>query len=310
MRSKILKQSIIENFQGFRTTIIAYIVSLILFFLSLKVSAYFYLLSIPILLISIWFSKLIYDQIFGSYNRLSKNEKYFDDGEHKINFLNGLNQVQYIINIRNGLRHGDYKEYHENGQLMCKSQYDKGVQYGETLVYYNNGNLYRKFNLKDGRYAGKIEEYYDNKFKNLKFVLLNNVYTFYSQLQNKLFEIKFDAGNDLFSSFSQFIGIWKKFDSNGLLEYELHFDDPNLTNENELIKKTYSKNGKILDSKKLSFEPVKGIHANFANKYSVDRLLSNQVHQRSTIMGPPGLSNGFSVEVKLIDSLDDILTIN
>ena len=186
MRSKILKQSIIENFQGFRSTIIAYIVSLILFFLSLKVSTYFYLLSIPILLISVWFSKLIYDQIFRSYNSLSKNEKYFDDGEHKINFLNGPNQVQYIINIKSGLRHGDYKEYHTNGQLFVKSQYNNGVQYGETLVYYNNGNLYRKFNLKDGRHDGIIEEYYNDKFKNLKFVLLNNVYTFYSHLQNFL----------------------------------------------------------------------------------------------------------------------------
>tara|TARA_Y100001954_G_C15741349_1_gene568565 strand:+ start:113 stop:1045 length:933 start_codon:yes stop_codon:yes gene_type:complete len=310
MRTQILKQSINENFQFFRSTIISYIISLFLIYLSINVSVYFYFLSIPLLLISIWASKSCFEAISSSYSSLSKNEKYFEDGEHQINFLHGPKQIQYIINIKSGLRHGDYKEYHTNGQLFVKSQYNKGVQYGETLVYYNNGNLYRKFNLKDGRHDGIIEEYYDDKFKNLKFVLLNNVYTFYSQLQNKLFEIKFDSGNGLFTTYSQFIGIWKKFDSNGLLEYELDFDDSSISNENELIKKTFSKDGKILNSKKLSFEPVRGIHANFANKYSRDRLLSSQVHQQSTIMGPPGLSNGFSVEVKLIDSLDDILTIN
>ena len=43
------------------------------------------------------------------------------------------------VNNLNGLPHGEWISYYENGQIEEKSTYDNGVKVGESITYYENG---------------------------------------------------------------------------------------------------------------------------------------------------------------------------
>jgi len=298
MRNIVLNKSLKDNSRVIFSTVCSYLITSVLFYLSYNISFYFYLVAIPISLLSIYFTKVTINQISSSINRFSNDEKYFRDGEHKLSFKNNK-KTQYILNTYKGKRHGSYEEFYENGQLKYKSQYENGIQFGETLSYYKNGNLFRKFNLIDNEYDGKVEEYYNSSERKLKFTVLDDLYTFYNELQNIIYEIQV-------SDYGGFKGVWKNFRNNGSLEYELDFESSELT-DGEVIKRFYSEGEDIISIQKFSYDAVRGIHANFTNQYAGQRLESKYITKGSTIKGPPGVGNGFQVKNKNIESLDEII---
>jgi antitoxin component YwqK of YwqJK toxin-antitoxin module len=52
--------------------------------------------------------------------------------------------------MANGIREGEYKEYHENGQLWVICNYIDGKIEGELKSYHNNGQLEAICNYIDG----------------------------------------------------------------------------------------------------------------------------------------------------------------
>lgn len=62
-----------------------------------------------------------------------------------------------------GVQEGEWKEYHENGQLKSIGKYDKGVKIGAWKYYYSNSKLFEtgKYDSK-GRQQGKWMWYYDD----------------------------------------------------------------------------------------------------------------------------------------------------
>ena len=54
------------------------------------------------------------------------------------NWENG--NINYIYEVKNGLRHGSFKGYWENGQIHTDTFYKNGLKHGEYKGYWNNGN--------------------------------------------------------------------------------------------------------------------------------------------------------------------------
>ena len=248
MKNKILKKVLkreVEAVIVLLSFILFSLVSLIFLMLSISISPYFYLLTIPLLVITAYvftdrFTEIDYVVFhfkrikFRYYSEL-KDYKNYDDGLHKNFFKNKKNQVHYELNILRGKRHGrfieyyksgqmkhdcnysngklngEYMSYHENGELKFQTKYNNGIQSGETKSYYNNGNIYRSFKLSDGNYEGEIKEFHKNG--NLKFVSENKNYTFYKN-NNIACEIEYSNPPK---------GIWKNYRDDGTIEYELDF---------------------------------------------------------------------------------------
>jgi len=62
-----------------------------------------------------------------------------------------------------GLQEGDWKEFHENGQLKASGKFEKGIKVGAWKYYYSNSKLFEtgKYDQK-GRQQGKWMWYYDD----------------------------------------------------------------------------------------------------------------------------------------------------
>ncbi len=101
-----------------------------------------------------WVKKKIIYKIDNYKNKLK--------GEYKSYHNNG--QLNEICNYNNGKRDGEYKKYHKNCQLCeicnyinglkgeCKSYYLNGLK-GECKSYYLNGQLEKIYNYKNGEEA-------------------------------------------------------------------------------------------------------------------------------------------------------------
>jgi len=63
----------------------------------------------------------------------------------------------------NGLEDdGEYKEWHDNGQLWIHSFYKDGKRNGEYKMWYVNGQLYEHSFYKDGDLDGEHKMWHDN----------------------------------------------------------------------------------------------------------------------------------------------------
>lgn len=63
---------------------------------------------------------------------------------------------------RDGVRHGAFVRYHENGQLSFEGTYKDGKLHGIVERYNKNGQLWAKLTLKDGKLHGLWVEYFEN----------------------------------------------------------------------------------------------------------------------------------------------------
>lgn len=59
-------------------------------------------------------------------------------------------QVRFEVEIREGLKHGDYREYHENGELRIKGRYRKDKREGLWKEFDREGNEVGRVRYKDG----------------------------------------------------------------------------------------------------------------------------------------------------------------
>ena len=57
---------------------------------------------------------------------------------------------QYEVNIKDGLKHGSYFEYHPSGELKIKGKYKKDLKHGTWKYYDSLGNLVNRERYKDG----------------------------------------------------------------------------------------------------------------------------------------------------------------
>ena len=81
--------------------------------------------------------------------------------ETKIEYHADGKTIKSIYTIdEHGVRQGDFKSYHENGQLEEKCTYKDGKLDGLEEWYYPNGQLMTKCTYKDGKLDGQYETYY------------------------------------------------------------------------------------------------------------------------------------------------------
>ena len=234
----------------------------------------------------------------GLINRITGNRKsYYKSGELLSNTK---------INIR-GNRHGIHEEFYKSGALKLQTQCKDGIQYGETKSFYENGTKYREFNLFNGKYEGEIKEYFRNG--NLKFIKNRSNYIFYDEFKKTLL---FEGNLDY-----PFVGgggswdIWKSYREDESILYRLDFIDNDWRDKNEVknkvIKTTFTKSGDINSKDTFCYKYIVGTHVNYSNEFARQRLVSEIITKPSTIGGPPGLSNGFTVNVRQIKSIEDII---
>ena len=340
MNKKVFTLSIIDNKLPLFICFCFLAGTIMSFYLSISISDYFYFLSVPVFLLTLYLVKLTITQVKNEYKRLIKKEKYFNDGRHLEYFDDKKRQVKFEINIISGKRdgafieyyldgqvkvnanynigefngphktyyendkkskdcnyekgelHGEYKEYHENGNLKSQTQYKKGTQTGETKSFYNNGNIYREVNCVNGEYEGEIKEYFKNG--NLKFIKNEAKYTFFDEVQK---HILFDGNLSLVD------GVWNSYRNDGTIEYQLSFEDK----KGKSLKIIFTKSGEFYSKKYYDYKFFKGIHVNYSNEFSGQRLDSKIITKPTTVKGPPGLSNGFTVNVSQIKSIEDII---
>ena len=129
-------------------------------YLSIAISAYFYLLAVPSALFAFFITRLSFIDFKNSYEYKRKyDEKYFSNGEHTINYGD---KSKKKLNIINGKRNGEYTEYYPNGQLKITANYNNGDLNGAFSEYYPNGQLKITTDYSNGDLNGAFSEYYPN----------------------------------------------------------------------------------------------------------------------------------------------------
>ena len=368
MNKKVFTLSIIDNKLPLFICFCFLSGTIISFYLSISISDYFYFLSVPVLLLTLYLIKLIIGQVKNEYKRLIKKEKYFNDGPHLEYFHDKKRQVKFELHIINGERHGSYKSYYENGQIELECNYINGEldgiyksyfingqietdcnyingkkhglyktyfingqietdcnyingkKHGLYKTYYVNGNLKNELYYKNGNEDGQFHSFYANKanyregdfdenglvkeyFKNgnLKFLKDKNKYTFYDEDNNLKCEthIKGSYG---------FLGIWKNYREDGTIEYELDFDDPNSDEKNNIVSKTiFTKGGDFFSKNNVSYEIISGSKMLYSSIDSDYRRENGIFNQPRTYKGPPGPCGSFTIDLKPIKSIEDII---
>jgi uncharacterized protein len=154
--------------------------------------------------------QIICEKINGKYNGkyIELKDRYNNPVLYKICYYN------------NGLLHGEYIEYYENGgKIYIKSNYSNGLLDGEYIEYYENDKIHIKSNYSNGLLDGEYIEYYENDKIHIKSNysngLLNGKYLeFY---ENGKIHIKSNYSNDLLN------GKYLEYYENGKIYIESNY---------------------------------------------------------------------------------------
>jgi hypothetical protein len=65
----------------------------------------------------------------------------------------GTDQVKFTVQLKNGLKHGDYIEYHPNGQIKFKGSFENDQQHGVWKEYDLSGKRIGRVRYKNGQLA-------------------------------------------------------------------------------------------------------------------------------------------------------------
>tara|TARA_B110000027_G_scaffold125440_1_gene142860 strand:- start:91 stop:1077 length:987 start_codon:yes stop_codon:yes gene_type:complete len=299
---------------------------LALFIFTITLSLYdntFYIITIPVGLFSMLILLVI---LHNNYTTLKDKEELWSDGRHVFNGWDG----KEIITLKNGKRNGKYEKYYVNsrlnrggfiegspGGLSREINYKDGLQHGETLSYTKDGALFRKVNLEYGEYVGDIYEYYKNG--NYRMINNGNKYTFFSEYGLRKCEVYFNIdsvdGNIFGKQKPIFMGewinkgVWKNYDDNGLLEYELYDWD---NSSNCVKKKVYFNNEDDVEISLLSFDMLDFAHLKFLKDFVDFRMNDIKYSWSSGFKGPPGASSwGVTpIEICPICDIEDILSLS
>lgn len=74
-------------------------------------------------------------------------------------FYPGTNDTLSVTAFYNGLEHGEFKRFYENGALMEQRHYELGVKTGVLKTFWDNGQLQRMYFFKQGEYDGTCREW-------------------------------------------------------------------------------------------------------------------------------------------------------
>jgi len=118
--------------------------------------------------------KLVQIQLF-KYGELVGQERYNQEGLllENINYKSKSDEYKIVTHYSNkkkfietsykfGVRHGLYKYWDFDGNIIIQGSYLNDNMSGEWLWYYPNGKIERKANLINGEYHGVIYDYYKN----------------------------------------------------------------------------------------------------------------------------------------------------
>ena len=239
-------------------------------------------------------------KLYYENGQIEKNCNYINDkldGVYKSYYEN--RQIKLDCNFINGAFDGVYKSYYENGNLKKQSHYKNGVQVGESSSFYVDKSKFRVVNFANGKHVGVVKEYFENG--NLKFLQDKNKYTFYDEDNNIKCEIHTKGYYD-------FIGTWKNYREDGTIEYELDFDDPNSDEKNNIVSKTiFTKGGDFFSKNNVSYEIISGSKMLYSSIDSDYRRENGIFNQPRTYKGPPGPCGSFTIDLKPIKSIEDII---
>ena len=70
--------------------------------------------------------------------------------------------LEEILEIENGIIHGENKRYYPSGQLLYRVMLKNGKEEGESKSYYESGKLWSKCFYKDGKAEGFQRKYHEN----------------------------------------------------------------------------------------------------------------------------------------------------
>ncbi len=102
-------------------------------------------------------------------NGQPESTDHYKDGKFINDYIsyypNGV--IKSSIPVVNGVIDGKVKFYHDNGQLSCIRQFEKGkIKDGEEINYHSNGVVESKVKYKNEKMEGEVIEYYaDGKIK-------------------------------------------------------------------------------------------------------------------------------------------------
>ena len=345
MNKKVFKLSIIDNKLPLFICFCFLAGTIISFYLSIIISTYFYLLAVPLLLITLYLIKLTIAAVKNEYKRLIKKEKHFNDGRHLEYFEDKKRQAKFELHIINGERHGSYKSYFINGQIEVDCNYINGELDGIYKSYFINGQIKKDCNYINGKRHGLYKFYYDNG--NLKNQLHYNndtldederFHSFYDNKakyregnfgENGLVKEYFKNGNLKFlkdknkytfydednnlkcethiEDSNSFFGKWKNYREYGTIEYELDFDDSNSDKvTNKVVKTIFTKGGEFFSKNVVTYNKIKMAEVNFFNFYAGNRMEESVYKWDTGMRGPPGVAY-CSVNLKPISSIEDII---
>lgn len=95
------------------------------------------------------------------------NNIYYLDGESepytgKATDYYESGQLSELYHLKDGLLHGQYAIYYEEGQVESEGTYTDGNEVGTFTEYYVDGSLMMVSNYKEGLLHGKMINYYEN----------------------------------------------------------------------------------------------------------------------------------------------------
>jgi antitoxin component YwqK of YwqJK toxin-antitoxin module len=255
--------------------------------------------------------------------------QYFKDGIHikfQVQYSNGKRdgvytqyfedgiQIQFQNQYSNGKFNGLRKEFYDNGQIKIQSTWKNGIQEGKSYYYNNDGSLIRESDIINGDYYNECIEY--NKNGKIKFINNGNKFIFFkwnNDFTNKIkvCEINYDYLK------REFIGIWKNYNANGEIDYELDF------NNAIIIEKKYNYNQKWniigYKVKKIIYnsngEEEASLYVYIRDYFRRDQIDSEfsfyrfndiEYYEPSGIKGPPGF-NGRHIKIKPVINIDDLI---
>jgi antitoxin component YwqK of YwqJK toxin-antitoxin module len=255
-------------------------------------------------------------------------EEDLPDGVH--NFYNDYtNLLSSSILVKDGKRHGTYFIYHKNGKLYLESNYKEGIQHGPFYIYNDNGVLVREEHYIDGDYNGDAKDYHDNG--SLRMIQDKNYFQFFDENSKKRCEIFIKTKNvtkeehaeiypeTVNNCWFKFIGImgfrclylpfgvWRNYNVDGSIDFELDFQDNQLDlNPTHPIKMTkYNQENNDVTEESVIIK--KFIPETFGSFYNASRLIYKKAKYPLIHFNPGGWTYNEFV-INPVFSLNDIVT--
>jgi len=128
------------------------------------------------------------------------------------------NKLNLSINYINGIKHGLYKEYYDNGNIRIECNYSDEQKHGLYKKYYDNGNIRIECNYIDDKKNSEYKEYYDNG-------QIKEICNYIDDKKNGEYKEYYDNGQlyiDCNYSDNKKDGLYKEYDSQTTVSYSYY----------------------------------------------------------------------------------------